>query len=82
MLASLTVNALQIAAYLEEHEPYFVKSLSDLRAVFDNISLMDSSFGSWEVRMNNASSEYEAEVCFYDVFAKEATSLLHLDYFD
>uniref|UniRef100_F1L066 Cell cycle checkpoint protein RAD17 n=1 Tax=Ascaris suum TaxID=6253 RepID=F1L066_ASCSU len=51
-----------IAAYLEEHEPYFVKSLSDLRAVFDNISLMDSSFGSWEVRMNNASSEYEAEV--------------------
>uniref|UniRef100_A0A915AVA1 Cell cycle checkpoint protein RAD17 n=2 Tax=Parascaris univalens TaxID=6257 RepID=A0A915AVA1_PARUN len=51
-----------IAAYLEEHEPYFVKSLTDLRAVFDNISLMDSLFGSWEVRMNNALSEYEAQI--------------------
>ncbi|KHN79262.1 Cell cycle checkpoint protein RAD17 [Toxocara canis] len=69
-----------IAAYLEEHEPYFAESLSEIRAVFDNISLIDSALGSWEVRMNPSLDKYEAEIAarsavFYNYGSSQNSSL-------
>ncbi|VDM49954.1 unnamed protein product [Toxocara canis] len=63
-LLEMSAGTSEIAAYLEEHEPYFAESLSEIRAVFDNISLIDSALGSWEVRMNPSLDKYEAEVGF------------------
>lgn len=39
--------------------------MDDVSKIFDHISLIDSVFGSWEVRNDPALGEYEAQASFF-----------------
>ncbi|VDK59412.1 unnamed protein product [Anisakis simplex] len=51
-----------IVSYIEEHEPYFAKSVFEIRKVYENLSLLDSALGAWDIRTNTSLADYEAEV--------------------
>ncbi|MFH4979049.1 hypothetical protein AB6A40_005758 [Gnathostoma spinigerum] len=52
----------QMMSFLQEHEVYFLGVISDCRRVFYNISLMDCTFNSWQLRESPYVDEYEAQV--------------------
>ncbi|MCP9262040.1 BMA-HPR-17 [Dirofilaria immitis] len=56
------MSAETLVMFIHEHEPNFAPSLSCYLGILNNISLFDSAFGSWEVRINSILNSYMGEV--------------------
>ncbi|VDK71724.1 unnamed protein product [Litomosoides sigmodontis] len=62
VLTKCGMNAEKMVMFLHEHEPNFAPSLLSYLGILNNISLFDSAFGHWEVRMDSNFNLYMGEV--------------------